>query len=208
MNITQNFYDNMATQYDKLFQDWQSTTREQAVILDKMFSECGFDRDAQILDCACGIGTQAIGLASLGYQVTASDISDGELAEAKERAEREKQEAQERAEREAKTWTGASSISELRSKLMGTIWETTYDVLRYKVTFYNDEVNMCITDLSGNRFKDEKTYKYEVMSKGERFVVGFGNVENYETYQIGFLGSRAILFANSNRLGELTFMGR
>ena len=91
---------------------------------------------------------------------------------------------------------------------MGTIWETTYDVLRYKVTFYNDEVNMCITDLSGNRFKDEKTYKYEIMSKGERFVVGFGNVENYETYQIGFFGSRAILFANSNRLGELTFMGR
>ena len=88
MNITQNFYDNMATQYDKLFQDWQSTTREQAVILDKMFYECGFDRDAQILDCACGIGTQAIGLASLGYQVTASDISDGELAEAKERAEK------------------------------------------------------------------------------------------------------------------------
>ena len=88
MNITQNFYDNMATQYDKLFQDWQSTTREQAVILDKMFYECGFDRDAQILDCACGIGTQAIGLASLGYQVSASDISDGELAEAKERAEK------------------------------------------------------------------------------------------------------------------------
>ena len=88
MNITQNFYDNMATQYDKLFQDWQSTTREQAVILDKMFFECGFNRDAQILDCACGIGTQAIGLASLGYQVTASDISDGELAEAKERAEK------------------------------------------------------------------------------------------------------------------------
>ena len=53
-----------------------------------MFYECGFDRDAQILDCACGIGTQAIGLASLGYQVTASDISDGELAEAKERAEK------------------------------------------------------------------------------------------------------------------------
>ena len=132
-----------------------------------------------------------------------------ELAEkeAKEKAEREKREAEERAEREAKTWTGASSISELKSKLMGTIWETTYDILRYKVTFYNDEVNMCITDLSGNRFKDEKTYKYEVMSKGERFVVGFGNVENYETYQIGCLGSRAILFANSNRLGELTFMG-
>ena len=138
-----------------------------------------------------------------------------ELAEkeARERAEREKQEAEERAareaaERESKTWTGASSVPELRSKLIGTSWETTHEVLRYKATFFNDEVNMCITDLSGNRYKDEKTYKYEVMSKGERFVVGFGNVENYETYQIGFLGSRAILFVNSHRLGELTFMGR
>jgi len=42
----------------------------------------------QILDCACGIGTQAIGLAALGYNVTASDISDGEIAEAKKRAEK------------------------------------------------------------------------------------------------------------------------
>ena len=63
MNITQTFYDNMATQYEKLFLDWQSTTREQAVILDRIFSEFGFDLAAQILDCACGIGTQAIGLA-------------------------------------------------------------------------------------------------------------------------------------------------
>lgn len=86
MNITQNFYDNMATQYDKLFLDWQSAVREQAVILDRLFAGFGFDRNARILDCACGIGTQAIGLAALGYLVTASDISDGELAEAKERA--------------------------------------------------------------------------------------------------------------------------
>lgn len=42
---------------------------------------------SHILDCACGIGTQAIGLAALGYPVTASDISDGELVEAKARAE-------------------------------------------------------------------------------------------------------------------------
>ena len=87
MDITQTFYDNMASQYDKLFQDWQATTHEQAVILSKIITENGFDKTAQILDCACGIGTQAIGLASLGYHVTASDISDGELAEARKRAE-------------------------------------------------------------------------------------------------------------------------
>lgn len=86
MNITQTFYDNMASDYDKLFLDWQAATREQAVILDRIFRDHGFDQTSKILDCACGIGTQSIGLASLGYSVTASDISDAELAEAGKRA--------------------------------------------------------------------------------------------------------------------------
>ena len=87
MDITQTFYDNMASQYDKLFLDWQATTHEQAIILDRIFAKEGFDKKARVLDCACGIGTQAIGLAALGYDVTASDISDGELVEARKRAE-------------------------------------------------------------------------------------------------------------------------
>jgi SAM-dependent methyltransferase len=86
MDIVQTFYDNLASQYDKLFSGWQETTKEQAIILDKLFSAEGFDETAQILDCACGIGTQAIGLASIGYNVTASDISNAEIAQAKERA--------------------------------------------------------------------------------------------------------------------------
>ena len=55
MDITQTFYDNMASKYDRLFQDWQATTHEQAVILDRLFAESGFDRTSRILDCACGI---------------------------------------------------------------------------------------------------------------------------------------------------------
>ena len=86
MDITQTFYDSMASEYDKLFSDWQATTHEQAVILDRIFRGSGFDSSASVLDCACGIGTQAIGLAALGYPVTASDISDAELAEAAKRA--------------------------------------------------------------------------------------------------------------------------
>jgi len=86
MDVIQTFYDNLASQYDKLFLDWQSATHEQALILNKLFRNNGFDDTARILDCACGIGTQSIGLASLGYHVTASDISDGEITEAKERA--------------------------------------------------------------------------------------------------------------------------
>ena len=87
MDITQTFYDNMASQYDKLFMDWNATAQEQAVLLNRIFNNYGFNTNAHILDCACGIGTQAIGLAALGYPVTASDISDGELVEAKARAE-------------------------------------------------------------------------------------------------------------------------
>ena len=87
MDITQTFYNNMAAQYDELFADWQSTTFEQAEMLNALFEKYGFDKRADILDCACGIGTQAIGLARLGYRVTASDISDEELYRAKECAE-------------------------------------------------------------------------------------------------------------------------
>ena len=88
MSITQKFYDNLASQYDKLFLDWQATTQEQALILDRIFTANGFDKNANVLDCACGIGTQSIGLAAIGYNVTGSDISEGEIAEAKERAKK------------------------------------------------------------------------------------------------------------------------
>ena len=85
-NITQTFYDSMAAQYDRFYQDWEATTREEAKFLRGIFEAEGFDRTARLLDCACGIGTQAIGLAELGYAVTGSDLSAGELAEAERRA--------------------------------------------------------------------------------------------------------------------------
>ncbi len=86
MDIIQSFYDNLASQYDKLFLDWQATIKEQSIMLDKLFKNNGYDKKSKILDCACGIGTQSIGLAILGYNVTASDISTNELEEAKQRA--------------------------------------------------------------------------------------------------------------------------
>ena len=39
MDITQTFYNSLASQYDKLFFDWQATTKEQALILDRLFAE-------------------------------------------------------------------------------------------------------------------------------------------------------------------------
>jgi len=86
MDIIQTFYDNLASEYDKLFSDWNNDPKEQALILDKLFKDNGYDNNSLMLDCACGIGTQAIGLASMGYNITASDISNLELKEAKRRA--------------------------------------------------------------------------------------------------------------------------
>ena len=82
-NVVQTFYDRLAPQYDRFYQDWDETVCSEARFLQGIFSEFGFDASAKILDCACGVGTQAIGLAALGYDVTGSDLSAGAVAEAK-----------------------------------------------------------------------------------------------------------------------------
>ena len=77
MDRVRSFYDGLAGEYDRLFADWGEATRRQAEVLDRIFAAHGFGRDSAVLDCACGIGTQALGLAALGYRVTGSDISPG-----------------------------------------------------------------------------------------------------------------------------------
>ncbi len=87
MDIVQTFYNQLAGQYDLLYPDWAAASRAQAQMLHRMFAAYGFDTGARVLDCACGIGTQAVSLAALGYAVTASDISGSALAEAVDRAD-------------------------------------------------------------------------------------------------------------------------
>ena len=72
----QSFYDELAGSYHLIFEDWEASIRRQAAALDGILQRvCGPPSQVRVLDCACGIGTQAIGLASLGYNVTASDMS-------------------------------------------------------------------------------------------------------------------------------------
>lgn len=52
MSIIQTFYDNLASQYEKLFLDWQAATQEQAAMLDGIFVANGFDKTAKVLDYA------------------------------------------------------------------------------------------------------------------------------------------------------------
>lgn len=84
--MTEAYYDQLARYYKYFYQDWEASIRHQASILDDLIKEFFGDGAFEILDAACGIGTQSIGLAKLGYHVFASDISQVEIEYAREEA--------------------------------------------------------------------------------------------------------------------------
>ncbi|MET8545423.1 class I SAM-dependent methyltransferase [Kitasatospora sp. NPDC004799] len=69
------FYDYFADDYHLLYADWNASLARQGAALDALVRAGLGDRSAEVLDCACGIGTQAIGLAALGHRVTGTDLS-------------------------------------------------------------------------------------------------------------------------------------
>jgi SAM-dependent methyltransferase len=82
------YYNQLAPYYKLMHHDWNASVDRQATILDGVIREFFGPNVHNILDAACGIGTQSIGLAQLGYQVTASDISPNEIAQAQAEAAR------------------------------------------------------------------------------------------------------------------------
>lgn len=86
MSETEAFYDDLAEDYHLVFPDWRRSVREMSAALDRIIREELGDRPARVLDCTCGIGTQAIGLALRGHTVTASDISPRSIARARREA--------------------------------------------------------------------------------------------------------------------------
>ena len=55
-------------------------------MLDGIIQEFWGDKVKEVLDVSCGIGTQSLGLAKLGYRVTASDVSPHAVKRAKKEA--------------------------------------------------------------------------------------------------------------------------
>ena len=82
------FYDGLASRYHLLFADWYASVERQGEVLDRLIQESVGPGGKRILDCSCGIGTQAIGLALRGHAVTAVDISRQAVARASVEAER------------------------------------------------------------------------------------------------------------------------
>jgi SAM-dependent methyltransferase len=82
------FYDELSGLYHLIYHDWDESVVRQAEQLAGVI-QSRWDKDARsILDVSCGIGTQAIGLAKRGFDVTASDLSEKALARARVEAER------------------------------------------------------------------------------------------------------------------------
>lgn len=84
------YYDELAPFYKLIYPDWNTSVKRQARILDGIIKEFFGEGAKSILDAACGVGTQSLGLAELGYQVSASDISAVEIEEARLVADKRK----------------------------------------------------------------------------------------------------------------------
>lgn len=69
------FYDQLAADYHLIYDDWDGSTERQGRALDTVIRSTLGPEPATVLDCACGIGTQAVGLALRGHRVTGTDIS-------------------------------------------------------------------------------------------------------------------------------------
>jgi len=81
------FYDELAQDYHLVYNDWYAAIERQGSALDRLIrNRLAGARD--VLDCSCGIGTQALGLAGLGYRVKGTDISERSLERARTEAVR------------------------------------------------------------------------------------------------------------------------
>jgi SAM-dependent methyltransferase len=77
------FYDELAPFYDLVFENWEASMLRQGAALDRLIREhlpLAHIGRTRVLDAACGIGTQTLPLAILGYQVTARDLSPCAIA--------------------------------------------------------------------------------------------------------------------------------
>ena len=107
---TRAFYDELADDYDALHSDWRASVRTQGEVLDRLIrSELG-DAPQRVLDCACGIGTQAIGIALHGHDVLATDLSPGAVRRA----------AAEATALGARLATGVADFTRLADEVAGT----------------------------------------------------------------------------------------
>ena len=81
------FYATLSANYHLIFADWHASVQRQGGILTKLVRQYLPEARRTLLDCACGIGTQAIGLALNDFQVHGTDLSADAIEQARQNAE-------------------------------------------------------------------------------------------------------------------------
>jgi glycine/sarcosine N-methyltransferase len=104
------FYDDLAEHQHLVFADWEASLVWQADVLERVIRAQLGPAARSVLDCSCGIGTQAIGLAGRGFAVHATDISRAAVARA----------AREAAARGVPLTTGVADLRALDREVGGT----------------------------------------------------------------------------------------
>jgi SAM-dependent methyltransferase len=81
------YYNQLTPYYKYIYQDWESSVSYQGEALNRVIRKYFGEGVIKILDVSCGIGTQSLGLAERGYQLTGIDISPEAIESAKKEAE-------------------------------------------------------------------------------------------------------------------------
>jgi SAM-dependent methyltransferase len=79
----EDFYNNLADSYHLIFENWDQSIARQAAVLGPLLERFTGKLLPKILDCACGIGTHAFGLAQWGHVLVGSDLSRRAVERAK-----------------------------------------------------------------------------------------------------------------------------
>jgi len=106
---TKKFYDELSTDYHLIFDNWDNAIKRHSKILDTIIQEYSKNDTKTLLDCSCGIGTQAIGLAKLWYNVHATDLSPKAIERAQFEANK----------RNASVSFGVADFKELENQVEG-----------------------------------------------------------------------------------------
>ncbi len=81
------FYNQLAVNYHLMFEDFNEELPHQGRILNQVIRKYHPGKGKlSLLDCSCGIGTQALCLARYSYQIHATDLSPKAVKEARRRA--------------------------------------------------------------------------------------------------------------------------
>lgn len=81
------FYDKMAADYHLISSEWGAARAQQGETIERLLQTAlKSSGPFRILDCSCGVGTQALALAQRGHEVTGTDISSGAIQRAKSEA--------------------------------------------------------------------------------------------------------------------------